>query len=283
MLRSSIKNNIKTILRDPTTVLALIAAVLMMYLYGLNVQINELDVDPLGYGAYDFVANKLMGAILRPVGYLAYPFVAIVVAVNIFKDKRTDMRDVAFSSQLSYNTYFFGKLLSYYLVGLGMCLVITLSYDILFCFRFHPLQADVDWGRMLLMLLTCRLTAYLFCLPLPIGFALFLTGLTGVPATGVIFNCAYNYLGAMFFWFDSSWVAFYAYRIPVKLEIYLKYWVLHIGEPLSTLIGNPNSALVADYHSSFSQALTSVCALFVISAALISASYLLLKRRFAKV
>ena len=282
MLRSSVKSNIKTVLRDPTTVLALIAAVIMMYLYGLNVQINELDVDPLGFGPYDFVANKLMGAVLRPVGYLAYPFIAIVIAVNIFKDKRTDMLDVAFSSQLSYRVYFFGKLIAYYAVALGMCLLVTLSYDILFCLRFQPHRADVDWGRMLLMLLVCRLVAYLFCLPLPIAFALFFSGVTGVSATGVIFNCAYRYLGSVFYWFDYSWIAFYAYRIPIKLEIYLKYWVLHIGEPLSTVIGDPKSALVADLHSSFSQALTSVLALCVLSTAMIAASYFLLKRRFGK-
>jgi len=64
--------------------------------------------------------------------------------------------------------------------------------------------------------------------------------------------------------------------------IYLKYWVLHIGEPLSTVIGDPKSAVVADLHSSFSQALTSVLALCVLSTAMIAASYFLLKRRFGK-
>ena len=42
MLRYSIKNNLKTVLRDPTTLLAILAALILEFMYGINMGYQDI-------------------------------------------------------------------------------------------------------------------------------------------------------------------------------------------------------------------------------------------------
>ena len=117
MLWSSIKNNLKTILRDPTTALAALVAIIMQFMYGLNVYdfVNQLDVHYTEKvtRTYDYIMNVMMDVIAKPVFQIAFPFLGVIIAVNLFKEKRSNAYDIMSAGQLSFRQFFFSKINSF--------------------------------------------------------------------------------------------------------------------------------------------------------------------------
>ena len=52
MIGSSVKNNLKTVLRDPTTLLAILAALILEFMYGINMGYQDMYGNELGKEFY---------------------------------------------------------------------------------------------------------------------------------------------------------------------------------------------------------------------------------------
>lgn len=284
MLKTSVKNHFKTIIRDPVTVIAFLAGLIMMYIDGVKgyYAVDQLDMDLLGFGDYDYVMNLVIDSIDKPITEIGFPFLAIVIAAHIFKDRRTEMSDILLASKIPFRTYYWSRIISYYLVGLAMCLCMTVSFELAYVLINSPLPFEVDWIWILISHIVMQIVLYIACLPIPIAFAVFLSSLTGKTWIGVVFNCVYGFLPWTFSWYFSSRFYLYAHVTPLKLIVYLKYWCLHLDDPFDSHIMDIDNPLFGPYMSNFDQALHSFVCLALLSAVFLTFSYVLLKRRFQK-
>ncbi len=286
MLSFCIKNNVRTILRDPTTALAALIACIMQYMYGFNYSyLNQYDVDSSAFATphFNYVMNVMLNAVATPVGTIAFVFLGIVIAVNLFKEKRTQTWDVTVTTQLSFSVFFCAKLISYYLIGLVMSAVLGLSFEICFFLKegifFRPL--DLDPWRVLLSQMLWMFALYTSCLPVPIAVGVFFASLFGHPVMSVVGNCTYYYLPYLLPSSFLSGPADYIQVIPMKFWIFFKYCVIHPYDWYRVTIGASWLAELGVY-STFSETLISYVSLIGISAVLLAASYFLLKRHYDK-
>ena len=88
MLKSNVKLNLKTILRDPTTLLAVLIAVIMQFMYGLNdysqAYLFDIYTNPGVTSEFNGVMNEMMNMFAKPVAQIAFPFLGVIIAVNLF-------------------------------------------------------------------------------------------------------------------------------------------------------------------------------------------------------
>ena len=289
MLWSSIKNNLKTILRDPTTALAALVAIIMQFMYGLNVYdfVNQLDVHYTEKvtRAYDYIMNVMMDVIAKPVFQIAFPFLGVIIAVNLFKEKRSNAYDIMSAGQLSFRQFFFSKIIAYYILGLGMSLVLGLLFELLFIIVYNPFTITVDWILILWAQIAWMFAIYTSCLLIPIALGVFAAAVSGLAATAPIVNCAYYYLPYMLPKAMYLFTSFYDYThvVPMKLRIFMKYWPVELEEWYSITYGTIfETDPPVDCTSSFTEASVSYGLLILISATLLTVSYFLLKGRYEK-
>ncbi len=282
MLFQSVKNNLRAVFRDPTTLIALLIAVIMQYMHGFRYEyMNQYDVDTSAFATrmFDYAMNVMMNSIAKPVYQIAFPFLGIVIAINLFKEKRTQVWDITMSSRLSFGTFYLGKVISYYLIGLVMCVVLGLSFEISFAMTHEISAWDVNWKQILLGQIVWMLTIYTSCLPIPIAVGVFAASLFGVSAASAVANLSYYYFPQIIWVYKQTAFARYVHVIPQKFWIFLKYWVIHPQDWYEITIGDPEWF---GYSSSLVETLISYAALIGISIALLTAAYFLLKRRFLK-
>ncbi len=284
MLLSNIKMNMKTILRDSATAFAALIAVIMNFMYGLSnyPRVNQLDVHvaPGVTDIFNYAMNVMMEMFSKPVSDIAFPFLGVIIAVNIFKELRSNAYDVMAVGQTSFRQFYFGKLISYYLVGLIMSAGLGLSFEILYLTVYHPFHWEVNWLGMLASQLAWMVSLYTSCLLIPIAIGVFAAAVSGFAAAAPIANCAYYYLPVM----TPIWklrIHNYIHVTPIKLLVFMKYWIVQPDDWYRVQIGE---ALAAKYdvHSSFREALISYFSMILLAAVLLTASYFLLKRRYEK-
>ncbi len=287
MLLVSVKKNLKTILRDPITLLGIVIALIMYFMNGLNRYdyVNQIDVDGKASRIFDYAINLMLDAVGKPVFHLAFPFLGIIIAADLFRDRRTQSYDILTTGQFSFWKYYAAKLVSYYLVGLIMCLIITVSYEGLFTLKYHEAMAKwsseggLVWSQVISAQLVWMLSIYSSCLWLPIAFAVFGSALVGIPAVGVIVNCLYYYVPWMLPFYQYSVLHTYTHVIPMKMWVFLKYWVLY---PYDWHTARMGSYFVLDYSATFAEAGISYLSQLAITIVLLTASVPLLKRRLAR-
>ena len=288
MLWASIKNNLKTILRDPTTALAALVAIIMQFMYGLNIYnyVNQIDVHP-ATRTYDYVMNVMMDIFAKPVFQIAFPFLGVIIAVHLFQEMRTGVYDILSAGQMSFRRFFLAKITSYYLLGLGMSVLLGLVFEILFLLVYRPFSWEVDWLLVLGAQLAWMLALYTSCLLIPIALGIFAASLSGFGAMAPIVNCAYYYLPSMLpaKWYALTSLYDYVHVAPFKLRIFMKYWPLELDEWYSVTYGmmfEVKGEAPIDCTSSFGDAILSYFSMLLIAVALFTASYFLLKRRYER-
>ena len=99
MLKQSIKNNILSIIRDPTTLLAVLATIIMRFMQGFDMYRdssgNFVDTELfLSENALSYALNSYVGFAISTLQREVFPFLGIIIAINIFKDVRTNMFDI---------------------------------------------------------------------------------------------------------------------------------------------------------------------------------------------
>lgn len=289
MLRTAVKNNLKTILRDPTTLLAFLAAFILCFMDGFNWYTGpsgdyiDTEIYLLESTADDYARQTFLGFVNVPIRKMLFPFIAIVIAVNLNKEKRTETYDILSASRLSFKQYFFSKLITYYILAVGISAFMTISYEICYIIINIPPDPAFEWWRPLLTQAIAMIVLYSSVVFIPIAFSTFLFALTGNHIPGIVYNCVYRYIPAMFLGFDFTDYAHFVHTVPNALHCYLQWWMdfsadqrFIFGHRLFTAGIEPYV-----YYTSFSDALLAYGIQIGIAAALFTASYFLLKRRFA--
>ncbi len=289
MLRFGIKNNIKTILRDPTTLLALLAALILEFMYGVNIQYSDVFGNMWGKelylteGAFERILNTMMNLVANPIANIVFVFMGVVLAINLFKDIRTQTYDIVAASGISFGKYYLSKVISYYILALMLSFGLTMLHEILFVIFCLPANPNFDIGKVLIANFVMMIALYTSALWHSFTYALFFASLTGIPLIGVLFNAVYAYLPQMFGFFGFGTAYHWYFHVtPDVMLWYFKYWVMYPANQWFSkhlLCGNSvTNGFWADiYEVGISWGL-----LILSSVILITVSYFLLKRRFAR-
>ena len=288
MIKTSVKNNIKSIIRDPTVILAFLAAIILQFIDGVYSYVdgdwNAIDREVyLSEEAFSYMMNTMVGMIFVVIQEILFPFIGIVIALDIFKDKRSNAYDLVESSQISFRKYYWSKLISYYIVSVVLCLTVTALYACVYAMINIPPNADIDWGTVLLAQAVAVVVLYTGCLLVPIAIAVFLSALTGKPIVGIVVNCVYRFIQHMFVGFSLTDFAHYVYVYPTSLYLYLTDWPEYPPEQRFSFDFQPSYGM-GDYtfHTNFGEALYSHVLQILIATVLLTTSYFLLKRRFQR-
>ena len=284
MLKSDIKINLKTILRDPTTILAALIAVIMQFMYSLNhygqAYLFDIHTAPEVTTEFNQVMNEIMDMFAKPVAQISFPFLGVIIAMNLFKEMRDHTYDIMSVGQISFRRFYFGKLISYYLVGLVMSISLGIGFEIYYMIVAKPFQFELNWFAVLGAQIAWMFVLYTSCLLIPIAIGVFAVAVSGVSVTAPIINCAYYYLPVMTP-IEKLQVYSYIHVIPDKLFMFMKYWVVHPNDWYQVQIGNA-FAVQLGLTSSFKEALISYVSIILIAMLLLMTSYFLLKRRYEK-
>ena len=288
MIKTSVKNNIKSIIRDPTVILAFLAAIILRFIGGVYSYVdgdwNAIDREIyLSADALSYMLNTMVGNVLETISKILFPFIGIVIALDIFKDKRTDTYDLIKISGSSFRKYYCAKLISYYIISVLICAAVTALFLGVYAVLYIPPNAEIDWGTVFLAQAITVLVSYTGCLLIPIALAVFLCALTGSPVVGIVVNCVYSFIQYMFIGFSFTDFAHYVYVYPMSLYLYLKDWPLYPPEQRFSFDFQPSYGM-DDYtfHTSFPEALFSHGLQIVIATVLLTSAYFLLKRRFQR-
>lgn len=288
MVGTSVKNNIKSIIRDPTVILAFLAAIILQFMDGVYSYVdgdwNAIDREIyLSADAFSYMLNTMVGNVFEPISRILFPFIGIVIALDIFKDKRTDTYDLIRISGISFRKYYCAKLISYYIVSVLICAAVTALFLGVYAVLYIPPNVEIDWGMVFLAQAVAVLVSYTGCLLIPIALAVFLCALTGRPAVGIVVNCVYRFIQYMFVGFSFTDFAHYVYVYPMSLYLYLTDWPEYPPEQRFSFDFQPSYGM-GDYtfHTNFGEALYSHVLQILIATVLLTSAYFLLKRRFQK-
>lgn len=288
MLKTSIKNNVLSLLRDPTTILAVLAAIIMRFIYGFDIYTDSMGnfIDTELYfseKALDYALNSYVGFATSIVETEIFPFVGIIVAIDLFRDLKTNMADIIFSEQFSFHKYFLSKLISYHILAMLLGLFLTVSYSITYTIVQIPAEANFEWWRVVLAQLVAILvidTSYLW---IPTAWAVFVSALTGIVFTGSIFNCIYRYIPNMIARSGLTFFDHYIHIFPITASLYLINWAKY---PIRDIFKFEYSdAYGPESYRMFTSILDlgiSYIIQLLIATVLLTASYFLLKRRFQR-
>lgn len=232
ILMCSIQNQLKSIIRSPTILLAVLASLIYRFSMGFDHYFdasgNNIDTELfLGEEALPRALNAMMNFVSFPIERLLFPFIAVVIAVDLFKERNHHMLDVISAGVVSFGKYYLSKLISYWAVSIVFCFATTLLYEIAYIIIQVPANPNFDWGTLLIAQIVAMLVTYTSCVFVPIAWTVFLIGLTGVPAVGVIFNCVYFYFPMMIAGFTDgiTYWEHYIHVFPSTLWLYLQSWI----------------------------------------------------------
>lgn len=284
----SVFNNLKSIMRDPTILLAALVSLVYRFSTGFEnyFDMNGDNIDTelyLSANALPQALGAMMNFVAFPIERVLFPFIAIVVAVDLFKEKNHNMLDVISTGRLSFRGYYISKLVSYFTVSVVFCFVITILYELVYIIIQVPANPNFDWGTLLIAQAVAMMGAYTSCILVPMAWVIFLVSLTGIPAVGVIFNCLYFYFPMVIAGFTDG-ITFWEHYIhvfPSTLWLYLQSWIrFPQGMRFTYEYSMPEYYGKMKLFTSFTDALLSYGLQIGISATLLLIGYFLLKKRF---
>lgn len=270
-LRTNIKNNLKTILRDPKILLSLLAAIIMYFMHG----IESVTHGSLGRDVYftteatELFLGNITNFTATAVN-ISFVFLGVVIAVDIFRERANMMSDLYGSGQISFKNHYISKLLTYYILGFAFCIGVLLIHDALYMIFIIPWGASVHWGAVTISHLVCLVVMYTSSLWMPIGTAVFLSALTGISVIGTLFNCIYQYIPEMFGLGLYSFYVGYIEAVPIWLFTYLN-WIF--------LPQDTERSIAVVSNLSFPKALGAFALQILIPFILLTISYFFLKKR----
>ena len=126
ILMCSIQNQLKSIIRSPTILLAVLASLIYRFSMGFDHYFdasgNNIDTELfLSEDAMPHALNSMMNFVSFPIERLLFPFIAVVIAVDLFKERNHHMLDIVSISRLSFGKYYVSKLISYWAVSIVFC------------------------------------------------------------------------------------------------------------------------------------------------------------------
>ena len=266
-----IKTNLKSILRDPVTILALLITI-VLFLSTAQLSIFDDDIEGireiyLMTNATHFAGNLAMNIVFVPIWFLSFVFMGVVIAGNIFKDRRNNMFDIVRARNVSFLRYYISKLISFYIIAVVFCASISIVWCAVYFIVWMPPEPNFDVGLFFLKFFKNMLLGYSSMLLKVIGFPIFLSALTGVPAVGAIFNAIYYFL-RLVLGDPESYMNMFVHTDPGAMQRYANKLVQPEPSILVPFASDANIALLWQVG---------------MGAALLVSSYFLLKRRFKEV
>jgi|GEM_PF-3042527 len=267
-----IKTNLKTTIRDPVTILAvLITIVYFLSIYypftGFMGEHEEIKAIFLRENAHLFAGVAVMNFIFAPIRDIAFIFMGVVIAGNIFKDRRNNMFDIVRARNVSFLRYYLSKLISYYIMAVGLCITISIFWCVVYFIFYMPPNPNFDVWLFFLKFFKNILLGYSSCLLKTIALPVFLSALTGVPTIGAVFNAIYYYLWKFFGDVETYYYRF-VHTDPIEIQRYANKLIQPEPSILVPFASDANIALLWQVG---------------ISATMLVISYFLLKRRFKEV
>ena len=263
-----IKTNLKTIIRDPVTLLALfITIALFLSTSQLTIWMDYTPDMFLDENATGFAGVLVMNIVFSPIRYLAFIFMGVIVAANIFKDRRNTVFDIIRARNVSFLRYYLSKLFSFYIIAVVFCASISILWCTAYFILWMPPEPNFDVGLFFLKFFKNMLLGYSSMLLKVIGFPIFLSALTGVPAVGAIFNAVYYFL-RLVLGDPESYMNMFVHTDPGAMQRYANKLVQPEPSILVPFASDANIALLWQVG---------------ISATMLVISYFLLKRRFKEV
>ena len=289
MLKSSIKNNLKNVLRDPTTLLAVLAALILEFMYGINLEYGDMYGNIWGKelylteDAFERVLNTMMNLVANPIANIVFVFMGVVLAINLFKDVRLQTYDIVAASGMNFRKYYLSKIISYYILALMIAFGLTMLHEILFVIFCLPANPNFEIGKVLIANFVMMIALYTSALWHSFTYALFLSALTGIPLFGVLFNAVYSYFPYMFS-FMGFGTAYYWYfhTTPMVMLLYFKYWVTYPSKEWFSKHLMGGNFVTNGFWADIYEVGISYGLIILSSFILITLSYFLLKRRFAR-
>lgn len=263
-----IKISIKTILCDPVTILALLITI-VLFLSTAQISVFMGDIEDvraiyLRNDATHSAGNLVMNIVLAPISYLASVFMGVIIAANLFRDRRNNMFDIISSRNVSFLRYYLSKLISFYIIAVVFCALISILWCAVNFIIYIPSNPNFDIGLFFLKFLKNMLLGYSSCLLQILGWPIFLSALTGVPAVGAVFNAIYYYLWK-FFGDDQTYYYRFIHANPGEMQRYMNKLV------------QPEPSILVPFASDANIALLWQVGMGI---ALLVSSYFLLKWRF---
>lgn len=289
MIYRSLKTNLKTILRDPSTILAILAAIIMEFMYGIYIGQYDLNGNLFGKEYYaseegmETILNTMVNLVSGPVTNIVFVFMGVVLAINLFKDIRMQTYDILVSSGLRFKQYYIAKLIAYYILAGGLSFGLTVLHSVLFTIFYLPPDPNFDAAKVLFAGFVMMIALYTSALLHTFTYALFIVSVTGISVAGVFFNAVYAYIpnmiSALGYGTAYTW---YIHITPSVMIWYFKYWIMYSSRwaEKHLLCG---TAATNGFWADIYEVALSYGLLTLISAVLLTASYFLLKRRFQKV
>ena len=242
-----IRTNIKTILRDPVTILALlITIVLFLSTAQLSVFMGDIESVRAIYlreDATHFAGNLVMNIVSAPITYLATVFMGVIIAANLFKDRRNNAFDIIRSRNVSFLRYYLSKLISFYIIAVVFCALTSIFWCAVNFIFYIPSNPNFDIGLFFLKFLKNILLSYSSCLLQILGWPIFLSALTGVPAVGAVFNAIYFYLWK-FFGGPETYYYRFIHANPLEMQAYMNKLVQPEPSILVPFASDANIALL---------------------------------------
>ena len=272
MLGIQIRTNIKTIIRDPTTLLALFAAFIVFMTSYLPVYVDPDETVFTGELAWQNIVVAAANITELHIKTVLPTFSGVIVAVNLFRDKKNGTFDIIAAGQTKYVTYYLGKLISYYIIIAAVCFSFTVLHNVYYLIFMIPKDPNFSLIKVYLFELAAIMIYYSSTLFVPLAWAVFLSSVTGVGAVGAVFGAAYSYIGYLVPNMYDTFLGYYIHSIPAMLTFNVRRMGMNGETGLSVYSPEQMTRMgIAAYASQI-----------VIAAVLFFASYFILKRRYTE-
>ena len=267
MMIKDIKTNLKTIIRDPVTILALLITIVLFFSTSqLTIWMDYTPDIFLAINAQSYAGVLVMNLIFGPIRFMAFVFMGVVIAGNIFKDKRNSVFDIFIAKDVSFLRYYISKIISFYIIAVIFCASISIVWCAAYFILWMPSEPNFDVGLFFLKFFKNMLLGYSSMLLKVIGFPIFLSALTGVPAVGAVFSAIYYFL-RLVLGDPESYMNMFVHTDPGAMQRYANKLV------------QPEPSILVPFASDANIALLWQIGMGI---ALLVSSYFLLKWRFKK-
>lgn len=271
MFFANYKATLKTLLRSPAVILAVVAAIIMICTY-------SYWQHGIGFVADSVVlVRQDIYNMARCSTWNLFPaFMGVLVASNILVEKNNHFSDLLLSSGGSFPRFYISKILALWTVGVLVHFVFLGAWS----FHYWAIQersVTIAWWDALRHYVIMEAIYLPLSLLVSTSIAVFCGVATGVPAMSAVGIMVYSLLDSIFVNLKLYYyfAARYLYYIPKQLDLYLmsfhdwgdaEYEEL-ICEYLS--VSAPTAVLAAAFH-------------VIVSLLLFIISYIILKKRYKK-
>jgi len=283
MFRSNYKTTLKTLIRDPAVIIAIVAVVLMVVTQGKWQN---------GYGVVHTERDLLMQNIFNMVRISTWcglfpAFLGVMISSNLLSERKNNFCDILTTSNTSFRKFFFSKTLALWTVATAAHIVYLLLFSLHYWIIQAP-QVEVIFREVAVHYLFMEAAYFLPSLLVATAIGYIGVSITGVQPIGAFVSLAYVFLLNIFpvlHMPNSVWGGI-LYYLPMQYECYMiQFSYFNYLNPEIDRYAAMNYLLEkmlknTGYLVTPEKALLSIVFHCVFSVTLLVISYFLLKKRY---